>query len=364
MDLTHHYRQITSQRDFLFDRAQAHAAEQLQTLALRLIAAPPPGTGWGARLAAKLGRRAPLIDGLYLWGGVGRGKTWLMDLFFEQLPMDKKLRLHFHHFMQEVHSELGRLQRQRDPLALVAAHFAQRARVLCLDEFYVEDISDAMVLYKLLDALFQRGITVVLTSNSAPDELYQNGLQRERFLPAIELIKRHTHAFNLQSDTDYRLLHLEKAAVYFTPVTENSEQELQARFAELAPRASDANLPIAVQHRQIPTRLRADDVVWFDFHPLCFGPRASADYREIARRFGTVLISGVPQMGEQQDDAVHRFIDMVDEFYERRVKLIVSAETEPGTLYTGRRFAFEFRRTASRLHEMRSRDYLALPHHP
>jgi len=364
MDLTHHYRQITSQPGYLFDRAQSQAVEKLQSLGMRLTASPPLSNGWRARLAGALGHRPQAVEGLYLWGGVGRGKTWLMDLFFEQLPLAQKRRLHFHHFMQEVHDELGRLRRQRDPLSRVAAHLAQRSRVLCLDEFYVEDISDAMVLYRLLDNLLQRGVTLVLTSNNPPDDLYRHGLQRERFLPAIELIKGHCRVCNLDGDTDHRLRHLARAAIYFTPVDTKSEEQLQARFAELAPREGSPDLPITIQHRQIPTRLCANDVVWFDFHPLCFGPRSSADYREIARRFHTVLISGVPRLEEQNDDAAHRFIDLVDELYDRRVKLILSAETEPDALYAGRRLSFEFRRTASRLHEMRSRDYLASPHRP
>jgi cell division protein ZapE len=362
MDLTHHYRQLTSQPGYLFDRAQANAVEKLQSLAMRLIAAPPPSNAWQARLAALVGHRPQTIDGLYLWGGVGRGKTWLMDLFFEQLPLAQKRRLHFHHFMQEVHGDLGRLRRGRDPLVRVAAHFAEQARVLCLDEFYVEDIGDAMILYKLLDALQCRGVTLVMTSNSPPDELYKHGLQRERFLPAIELLKGHCRVHNLDGDTDHRLRHLTKAAVYFTPVDDKSEEQLQARFMELAPHAGTEHLPLSIHRRQIPTRLCGHGVVWFDFHALCFGPRSNADYREIARRFHTVLVSGVPRMGEQHDDAAHRFIDLVDELYERSVKLIMSAEAAPDALYAGRRLSFEFRRTASRLQEMRSREYLASAH--
>jgi cell division protein ZapE len=364
MDLCTHYRRIIAERGFVFDPAQAEAMAHLQTLGEHLLATPAPRSGRWAWFAAKFAATPPGINGLYLWGDVGRGKTWLMDLFFEQLPVAQKLRLHFHHFLQDIHDELARLRRQRNPLHTVAGHYARRARVLCLDECYVEDISDAMILHHLLDAMLAQGITLVLTANQPPEGLYHNGLQRERFLPAIALLKRHCHVLQLNGDSDHRLRRLQQAATYFTPVDTASEQHLRERFAELCPRAGVAELPVTIHHRQIASRLCADDVVWFDFHQLCFGPRSGPDYREIARRFHTVLVSGVPVLGEQEDAAAHRFIDMVDEFYDRKVKLIVSAAAEPESLYTGRRLGFEFRRTASRLREMRSHDYLALPHHP
>lgn len=365
MQLIDRYRQITAESGFNFEDTQAQAVARLQTLADRLVHLPPrpprPETLLGRLFANK--PPAP-IPGLYLWGGVGRGKTWLMDLFFDALPFEQKLRLHFHHFMQEIQDELAHLRHQRDPLKIVARHFAERARVLCLDEFYVEDITDAMLLHGLLAALTDEGISLVFTSNVPPQALYQNGLQRERFLPAIALIEQHTQVFELRGATDHRLRRLQKADIWYSPVDDRSEEQLARRFRELAPCEATADRPLLINHRPIPCRRYADDIAWFDFFPLCNGPRSSHDYIEIARRFHTVFISAVPIMGEDQDDWAHRFIDLVDEFYDRRVKVLVSAAAEPAWLYNGQRLNFEFQRTTSRLTEMRSADYLALSHRP
>lgn len=365
MQLIERYRQLTTEPGFHYEESQAQAVARLQTLADRLIHRPPPAPRPVGLLGRLLSARPePPIPGLYLWGGVGRGKTWLMDLFFEALPFEQKLRLHFHRFMQEIQDELAHLRQQRDPLRIVARHFAERARVLCLDEFHVEDITDAMLLHGLLAALCDEGISLVFTSNTPPGELYRNGLQRERFLPAIDLIERHTQVFELRGDTDHRLQHLCKADTWYRPANAHSDQQLARRFREIAPCEGSPDRPLLINHRSIPCRLYADDVAWFDFFPLCNGPRSSHDYLEIARRFHTVFISAVPVMGEEQDDWAHRFIDLVDELYDHRVKLLASAAAEPRELYTGRQLAFEFQRTASRLAEMRSTDYLALPHRP
>jgi len=365
MQLIERYRQITAEPGFHYQDSQAQAIARLQSLADRLVHSPPPPArpdGLLARLFAT--RPPPPIPGLYLWGGVGRGKTWLMDLFFDSLPFRQKLRLHFHRFMQEIHDELAHLSQRRDPLKLVARHFAARARVLCLDEFHVEDITDAMLLHGLLAALSEEGISLVITANVPPRELYRNGLQRERFLPAIDLIERHTQVFELRGDTDHRLQHLRKADTWLIPADTGSDQRLARRFRAIAPREGVPDQPLLINHRSLPCRLYADDVAWFDFFPLCNAPRSSQDYMEIARRFHTVFISAVPIMGEDEDDWAHRFIDLVDELYDHRVKLLASAATEPPALYTGRRLAFEFQRTASRLSEMRSSAYLAMPHRP
>ncbi|HFE31692.1 MAG TPA: cell division protein ZapE [Gammaproteobacteria bacterium] len=365
MQLIERYRQLTTQPGFRYEDSQAQAVARLQTLADRLIHSPPPAPRAEGLLGRLFATRPPApIPGLYLWGGVGRGKTWLMDLFFEHLPLQHKLRLHFHRFMQEIQDELAHLRQQRDPLKIVARHFAARTRVLCLDEFYVEDIADAMLLHGLLTALTDEGISLVFTSNTPPQELYKNGLQREHFLPAIALIERHTQVFELRGDTDHRLQHLQKADTWYTPADARSEKQLARRFDQLAPCAGRADRSLLINHRPIPCRRYADDVAWFDFYPLCNAPRSSHDYIELARRLHTVFISAVPIMGEDQDDWAHRFIDLVDEFYDRRVKLLVSAAAEPAALYTGQRLAFEFQRTTSRLAEMRSADYLALPHRP
>lgn len=363
MNLIDHYHQTIAEGSFVTDPAQLQAIEHLQALCGHL-AAPAP-TGLMVRLGKALRKSHTAHEqGLYLWGGVGRGKTWLMDMFYDALPFENKLRLHFRHFMQEIHDELTQLRGHKDPLPLVAQHFAQRARVLCLDEFYVEDITDAMILSRLLEALLAQGISLVFTSNLAPEDLYKNGLQRDRFLPAIDLIQKCTHVVNLDGDTDHRLQKLQQTSTYFSPVNAASEQAIAQRFEELAPHPGTADLSLNINHRQISSLRCADDVVWFSFHQLCMGPRASADYIELARQFHTVLISGVPIMGEHEEEWAHRFINMVDEFYDRRVKLLLSAETEPEYLYKGRRHVFDFQRTVSRLIEMRSHDYLALAHRP
>jgi cell division protein ZapE len=363
MNLVQHYEHLTTETDRHFDAAQAAAVAQLQQLNAVLTTDPPRDRGLLSRLLPRRAK-APVCAGLYLWGGVGRGKTWLMDIFYQQLPLKQKRRLHFHHFMQEIHTQLAHLRHQRNPLERVAAEFARHSRVLCLDEFYVEDISDAMVLYGLLQALIKHHVTLVLTSNQPPVELYKNGLQRERFLPAIQLINDTMTVFNLEGHTDHRLRNLKKAATYLSPADKASDQTMFHHFQRLSPNAGLPDQPVTIQHRQIPTRYCADDTVWFDFHPLCLGPRASQDYVEIARRFHTVFISGVPVFTEHLDDAAHRFIDLMDELYDHRVNVILSAEDEPEGLYRGRRYTFEFRRTQSRLQEMCSYEYMAEPHRP
>jgi cell division protein ZapE len=302
--------------------------------------------------------------GLYLWGDIGRGKTWLMDLFYGSLEFDNKLRLHFRHFMQNIHDELAHISGHKDPLPIIAKQYSQRTRIICLDEFFVEDISDAVILYRLLEALFAQGITMVFTSNLIPEELYKNGLQRDRFLPAIELIQNNTTVFHIHGDTDHRLRKLTHADTYFTPIDDTSELAMEQRFTGLAPSLGMADMQLNINRRKIPCLRCAGDVVWFNFFQLCQGPRSSADYIELAQRFHTVLISGVPVMGENEEDLAHRFIDLVDEFYDRKVKLILSAETKLINLYHGRRLLPQFRRTISRLKEMQSEEYLATPYRP
>jgi len=360
MDLDAHYQHALIDGHFEPDPAQLAALKYFQALSSRLQ--QPVQKGRIARLRKKLGKHETTQRGLYLWGGVGRGKTWLMDMFFDALPFDKKLRLHFRHFMREIHDELTQLAGQRDPLLIVAKHFARRTRVLCLDELYVEDITDAMILYRLLDALNTQGIALVFTSNLAPAELYQNGLQREHFLPAIKLIETGTEVIQLNGDTDHRLRKLKQAHTWFSPLNTASERAIEQRFNELAPGTTLIDTPLQINHRQIGCRRRVDDVAWFDFYQLCHGPRASADYIELARQFHTVFVSGVPGMGENEEEWAHRFINMVDEFYDRRVKLLITADNEPAHLYHGRRHTFDFQRTVSRLMEMRSDDYLAQAH--
>jgi cell division protein ZapE len=314
-------------------------------------------------VAARAGSRTGRSPRLYLWGSVGRGKTWLMDLFFEQLPIEHKQRIHFHRFMARVHDALREHASRSDPLEVVATEWAQRCRVLCFDEFHVSDIADAMLLGGLLQGLFERGVTLIATSNVAPDELYRDGLQRARFLPAIESLKRHTQVLHVGGDTDHRLRLLERSSLYHHPLDASAEAGLAASYRSMA---GDCVLApeIEINHRRLRARQRGDGIIWFDFEVLCRQPRSAADYIEIARAFNTVLLSGVPVMDANQEDAARRFINLVDEFYDRNVKLLISAETPMEALYAGQRLAFEFERTRSRLVEMQSHAYLARPHLP
>ena len=308
-------------------------------------------------------RNAAGVRGLYLWGGVGRGKTWLMDLFFDTLPGEDKLRVHFHRFMQRVHHELRDLGRVRDPLPKITANWAAQCRVLCLDEFFVADIADAMLLAGLLENLFAHGVTLVTTSNTQPDQLYRDGLQRARFLPAIDLIKTHMQVHELKGGTDFRLRILEQSEIFHYPLDADADRAMKAAFESMSAEC-ELRHDLDINGRQFHARRRGDGIIWFDFEELCEKPRGSADFIEIARAFNTVIISNTPQLGDDGASAVRRFITMVDEFYDRNVKLLMSAEVPAGDLYTGTRLAFEFERTSSRLTEMQSHDYLARPHLP
>lgn len=270
--------------------------------------------------------------------------------------------MHFHRFMHGVHRQLKGIREREDPLALVAEEFAADARVLCFDEFFVADITDAMILGGLLDALFGRGVTLVATSNVPPAELYRDGLQRERFLPAIRLLETHTRVLELDSDTDYRLRYLRTARTYHAPADAAADAALEEEFRHLAPERPHYDGSILVEGRKIPVRARADDVVWFDFGAICDGPRSQVDYIEVAREFHTVLVSGVPVLDGAREEAARRFISLVDEFYDRNVKLLISAARHPEGLYQGKRLRFEFQRTVSRLQEMQSLEYLGRPH--
>ena len=308
--------------------------------------------------------RAPL-RGLYLWGGVGRGKTFLVDAFHAELPIRDKRREHFHRLMHDVHARLAKHRDRASPLEQVASDLAAKARILCIDEFVVGDVADAMILGTLLEALFRRGVTLVATSNLPPTELYRGGLQRERFLPAIALIEKHCRVMELDGGTDYRLRQLERAMLWLGPATAEADARLAAEFEQLADGRGERDVKVQVEGRPVCARREAEGVVWFDFRELCEGPRSAADYIEIARCYQAVFLSGVPVMGAAADDAARRFITLVDELYDRGVKLVVSAAADaPEALYRGERLAFEFRRAASRLHEMQGRAYLAKPHRP
>ena len=304
------------------------------------------------------------VNGLYLWGGVGRGKTYLMDLFCDALPFRRKMRMHFHRFMQRVHKELNELRGEKNPLELVADRIHADAVVICFDEFFVTDITDAMLLKGLFEQLFQRGVTLVATSNIIPDRLYENGLQRERFLPAIALVKAFCQVLNVDSGIDYRLRVLTHVELYHHPLDAAAQQNLQQSFDELAHGALVYQEDIIINDRDVEVTARTEDVLWCDFSELCEKPRSASDYIEIAREYHTVLLSNVPVMSEKNDDATRRFINVIDELYDRQVKLIITAEASIDDIYAGGRLNFEIKRTRSRLQEMQSQEYLELPHLP
>ena len=349
------------------DTAQLQAVGRLADLALRLRSADDRSQAgflgrWFDRVRhrsnGKSGER-----GIYLWGGVGRGKTFLLDLFHAHVGVPTR-REHFHRLMKDVHARLGELRDLPDPLELVAAGIARDTRVLCLDELFVADIADAMLLSGLFAGLFERGVTLVFTSNLPPSQLYRDGLQRQRFLPAIAAIERHCEVINVDGSEDYRLRLLEKAPMFLDARLADTHRRLEARFIDLCGGESCTPGQLAIEGRDIPFVARADEVVWFDFEAICDGPRSQADYVEVARDFHTVLVSMVPQMDQALDNSARRFIALVDEFYDRGVKLVLAAHAPVDELYVGERLRFEFERTRSRLAEMQTHDYLARPHHP
>lgn len=351
---------------FESDPAQLNAAEHLQRVYEAMMARPHTSSvGLFARVKSLMREKPPPpVRGLYVWGGVGRGKTWLMNAFHDALPFAEKRREHFHSFMQHIHTELKKLKQVSDPLQLVADGLAARVRVICLDEFHVSDIADAMILGRILEALFARGVALVTTSNIHPDNLYKAGLQRERFRPAIALIKTHLTVLTLQGETDFRLRALEQAEIYHSPLDEDAPDSLLASFNALHPEHVETDCQLQILGRQIDTTRLAEGIVWFEFSIICSAPRAAADYIEIGRYFHTVLIANVPRLGNNDSDATQRFIQLVDEFYDRNVNLILSAEAPPERLYTGTRLAEPFKRTHSRLVEMQSREYLHRSHLP
>ncbi len=353
--------------NFTPDAAQRKAVEALQRLFDELMVYHGRAErSWLDKLKGLFGQQPQAPKGIYFWGGVGRGKTYLVDTFFDALPFKRKMRVHFHRFMHRVHKELKLLKGQSDPLPLIADKLAAEARVICFDEFFVQDITDAMLLGTLMQELFQRGVVLVATSNIIPDELYRNGLQRQRFLPAIELIKQNCEVINVDSGIDYRLRTLTRAEIYHAPLDAEADTNLQRYFAELAPDHCSRNTDgsIRINGRDIAVRLECDDVVLFEFDAICGGPRSQNDYIEIAQIYHAVLISNVPQLGGANDDAARRFLALVDEFYERRVKLILSAAVPLEKIYSEGKLTFEYQRCVSRLQEMQSHDYLAQEHKP
>jgi cell division protein ZapE len=394
MTLRELYAQQLSERGFRPDPVQEAVVDRLDDLRQRLIGARETDGSIVRRWFSALGSKPATepVRGLYLWGGVGRGKTWMMDLFYQSLPFPERRRRHFHRFMHDVHAELKSLHEREAPLEVVAEHIAKGTRVLCFDEFFVSDIADAMILGGLFAALFKRGVTLVATSNVEPRNLYKDGLQRQRFLPTIDLLQQHVDVIAVDGNTDYRLRRLTQAGTYLPSGAPDTMQRLRELFDELAdhdgddtsrsgedsakPAVNQSGRPwpgqplvdparsIEIEGRRIPVIRDRGGVVWFDFMALCSGPRSQEDYIEIARNYQSVIVSDIPVLDSLHEDEARRFIALVDEMYDRNVNLIVSAAAPPTEIYSGDRVAFQFERTSSRLIEMQSEEYLAREHRP
>lgn len=354
------YTQKAADSGLVPDAEQSRVVDALQDLQERIASHHSP-LRRVLRLFRFRGASKP-VRGIYLWGGVGRGKTFLMDLFFNSLPVARKRRVHFHRMMSEVHARLRELGDMEDPLDRVAADIARETDVLCFDEFFVSDIGDAMILGRLMQCLFRRGLILVTTSNLPPSGLYAGGLQRERFLPAIRSLEENTQVLELEGETDYRLRRLQQAGTYLCPAGKEADETLGLYFTQAASGVITQDTVIEVLGREIPVRKRAKGIVWFDFRALCEGPRSQQDYVEIARWYPTVILSGIPVFGTHSENAARRFIALVDEFYDRRVKLVLSAAAPIPSLYRGKLLRFEFERTVSRLTEMQTDKYLHSAH--
>lgn len=351
------YAQAISSGQFMPDDAQAEAVHQLNRVWEELISRYK-----ASKKAFRRFRRQTAPQGVYMWGGVGRGKTWLMDQFFESIPFRRKTRMHFHHFMQHVHKELNKNSGQQNPLDIVADQIYKDAVVICFDEFFVSNVTDAMIISDLFQKLFTRGITLVATSNIAPDGLYKNGIHRDRFLPAIEMVKKNCVVLNVDAGVDYRLRVLKQAQLFKSPLTDENKLWMAKRFSALTASQAISEEPITINNRQVETLGHTEDVLWCEFKELCMKPRSPADFIEIANIYNTVLVSNVPNLDDVLSEGTRRFIYLVDEFYDRGVKLILTSQASILELYSGERLAFEIERTRSRLLEMQSDDYLQSAH--
>jgi cell division protein ZapE len=371
MTPTSRYLQALNEGTHQPDDVQREAVSRLDTIYQELVNLPttaPVSSGLRAKFGKLLGKREPAtnlpVRGLYMWGGVGRGKTWLMDMFYQSLPGERKRRLHFHRFMLRVHEELTALQGHSDPLEIVADRFKSETDVLCFDEFFVSDITDAMLLGGLMKALFARGITLVATSNIPPDDLYRNGLQRARFLPAIDAIKEHCDIMNVDAGIDYRLRTLTQAHLWLSPLNEETRQQMDKLWLALAGTKRTHAPELEINHRPLPTMGAENQTLAVSFVTLCVDARSQHDYIALSRLFHTVMLFDVTVMTALMESEARRFIALVDEFYERHVKLVVSAEVALYDIYKGERLKFEFQRCFSRLQEMQSEEYLKRAHMP
>ncbi len=353
MNVREYYRKALAERGYQPDAAQEAAVERLQRFYDEWVNFRKARS---SRLK-KLFKRPPVPRGVYLWGGVGRGKSFIMDAFYLTVPVKRKTRLHFHEFMRGVHAELKQLRGQQDPLDEVARRIAKRYRLICFDEFHVSDVADAMILHKLLEGLFNHGTSFVMTSNYVPDDLYPDGLHRDRILPAIRLIKARMDILNVDTGVDYRRRSLEQVRTYLTPLSDETTAELRANFDRLADTAQVEPV-LEIENRKVRAVALAGNIVWFDFATLCGTPRSQNDYLELAGRFQTVILSDVPRMTARQASEARRLTWLIDVFYDHKVKLIISAECPPEALYTQGPMSNEFHRTVSRIVEMQSREYL------
>lgn len=348
------YQETLGERGYQSDPAQLRAVDALQRCQEEWASYKAKRSN----VISKMLIRPDIPKGVYMYGGVGRGKSFLMDCFYRAVPLQKKTRLHFHEFMREVHRELQDLKGMADPLQELGKRISRRYRLICFDEFHIADVTDAMILYRLLEALFANRVSIVTTSNFHPDQLYPNGLHRDRILPAIELLKAHLEIVNVDNGTDYRQRTLDHVDTYYTPLNEHTEHQLEQVFLQLAEQG-EGDPVLRIEHRTITAKRRAGGVVWFDFETLCGGPRSQNDYLEIATQFHTVILSDVPQMPVRLASEARRFTWLVDVLYDRRVKLFISAAVAPEQLYLEGPMAHEFPRTVSRLNEMQSKEYLS-----
>lgn len=351
------YEEASLKEGFIHDSAQREAITYLQALYDDLLAFQQKRN----RFLGRSLRQPSVPKGLYFWGGVGRGKSFLMDVFYACVPFKRKRRVHFHHFMMEVHQGLAKLTREVDPLLAIATDISKKTRLLCFDEFHISDIADAMILSRLLSALLDKGVVLVVTSNYPPADLYPNGLKRDNFLPAIDLLERTLTVVNVDGGNDYRLRALTKEPLYLTPLNKENQHKLLFIYKNVA-MSKELKHQITIMGRSISAIHHSMGVVWFDFFEICGGPRSQADYVEIAKEYHTVIVSGVPQLSAEQSSEARRFTWLVDVFYDSRVKLIISAEVEASFIYLNGIQAGEFFRTASRLTEMQTKEYLSLPH--
>lgn len=334
------------------DKEQLIALTSMQRIYQDLVNEQKKRFGW-----TRLLHKTKLVHGLYLWGGVGVGKTFMMDCFYHCLPFPQKLRMHFHQFMHRIHQELKHHQGDKDPLQVIASELAKETVVICFDEFYVSDITDASILGRLLEALFKRGVCLVATSNTAPDDLYKNGLQRLRFLPAIALIKKNTEVLHIPTTVDYRLQYLTEAGVFYTPLDQAAAEHMQKSFAVFAEGSFVEETPIALYGRSINVKKRTPRIIWFDFHDICSIPRSQNDYLALAEQYHTVFISDIPEILPESKDTICLFIKLVDVFYDAKVRLVISAAQPIPELYNQGAMVVEYMRTHSRLMEMQSTDY-------